>query len=91
MGRRNPPTATKKKAMNKRLAITAQKAIGKGKLLWLDCYNDAIYDTVSPTLKTTTKSSERTSLWNKAKSTKHKSHKSKILNSQFSILNFQRC
>ena len=44
--------------MNKRLAITAQKAVGKGKLLWLDCYSDAIYDTVSPTLKTTTKSSE---------------------------------
>ena len=44
--------------MNKRLAITAQKAVGKGKLLWLDWYSDAIYDTVSPTLKTTTKSSE---------------------------------
>ena len=44
--------------MNKRLAITAQKAIGKGQLLWLDCYNNSIFDEVSPTLKTTTKSSE---------------------------------
>lgn len=38
--------------MNKRLAITAQKAIGKGQLLWLDCYNDAIYQDTAPTLKT---------------------------------------
>ncbi len=38
--------------MNKRLAITAQKAIGKGKLLWLDCYNDAIYQDIAPTIKT---------------------------------------
>ena len=40
------------KDMNKRLAITAQKAIGKGQLLWLDCYNDAIYQDTAPTLKT---------------------------------------
>ena len=38
--------------MNKRLAITAQKAIGKGKLLWFDCYNDAIYQDIAPTIKT---------------------------------------
>ena len=40
------------KDMNKRLAITAQKAIGKGPLLWLDCYNDTIYKDIAPTLKT---------------------------------------